>query len=108
MSNNTTNGECSASFKFTDSTHLIQSFTAKGITSIDTLFYTLENIPNLTVIHIEGEGKVTKKINEFFCIKIASNDTLKMQGKFDGSKPIKWEDNETPKNTGVMIRIKQN
>ena len=93
-------------FKFIDSSHVIQLFSMMGTVLADTLAYALNNSFSLTMIHLTGKSNENEKIDESWFVKIINRDTLKIQGKNDGSKPIKWDENETLNNTGTMIRVK--
>ncbi len=68
--------------------------------------YLLDTSSDPTLLHFEGVSKENIRINSYLFIKIENNSTLKLQGDWNGSKPTKWDDKETDKNTLVTTRVK--
>jgi len=99
-------GLTTLTYVFTDSSHLIQSVSAPQfkLEEKSTVKYSLDTSVTPTLIHLIGIRDESIIENAYFFIKLFDNNTLKMQGNFDGNKPIKWNDNETAKNTSTMLR----
>ena len=77
-----------------------------NMTEENVFSYSLDTSSVPTLLHFEGVSKENIRVNNYLFIKIENNNTLKVQGDWNGNKPTKWDDKETDKNTLFMTRVK--